>query len=98
MNKFAKGESISLDITIRSKLNVLADPDSATISIWDSSNVLKADSQNMTQESTGKYFYHYAIPALGPTGIWRVEYTAALGMFSTKRRDNFAVLRESGLD
>jgi len=99
MDKFAKGETVALSIEIRDEDDVLVDPTTSTqINIWDSSNTLKVDNQNMTMSSTGLYIYYYTIPDAGSTGIWRVMYVATSGSYNTRKRSRFAVVQESILD
>ena len=101
MDKFVTGETIDFRIEIRNKEGVLVNPTtSITISIWDSANSLKINVFAMTQDDglTGKYHYYYTTPATGPTGEWRVTYTATSGSYVTKKRDRFAVIVEEVMD
>lgn len=88
---YYQGETITLKATVKDTDRALTNPTtSITITVKDSDGTTKVDAQAMTNDSTGKYHYDYAIPADATTGVWNVEVTASSGKPSIEQ-DTFTV-------
>lgn len=77
---YYQGETITLKAIVKDTDRALANPTtSITITVKDPDSATKVDAQAMSNDSTGKYHYDYAIPSDATTGVWRVEVTASSG-------------------
>lgn len=78
--KYYQGETITIEATVKTTERALVNPTtSITITIKDPTGTTMVDAQAMTNDSTGKYHYDYAIPADATTGEWNTEVTASSG-------------------
>lgn len=83
---YYQGETITLKATVKDTDRALANPTtSITVTVKDPAGTTKVDAQAMTNDSTGKYHYDYAIPSDATAGEWDVEVTASSGKPSIER-------------
>jgi uncharacterized protein YfaS (alpha-2-macroglobulin family) len=74
-----RGSTVRIKNTITDFNGNLVDPDSQTITIYDSNNTQKQQFTSATQESTGVYYVDYTIPSDGATGSWKVVWQITKG-------------------
>lgn len=67
MREYDAGETAYIEIETRDKYDILEDPSSVTIDIFDTDGV-KVSTGSATREGTGNYFYTYTIPASAVSG------------------------------
>jgi uncharacterized protein YfaS (alpha-2-macroglobulin family) len=83
---YYQGETITLNATVKTTARALVNPTtSITITVKDPDGTTKVDAQAMSNDSTGKYHYDYAIPSDATVGEWDVEVIASSGNPSIER-------------
>ncbi len=87
MREYDAGETVYIEIETRDKYDILVDPGSVTVDIFD------ADGNNVStgsaaREGTGNYFYTYTIPATAVSGSTYTTKTTVIsssGLVTIKR-------------
>ncbi len=82
MREYDTGETAFIEIETRDRYDILVDPVSITVDIFDSDGT-RVSAGSAARESTGNYFYTYTIPATAVSG----------GTYTTKA----TVINSSGL-
>ncbi len=88
---YHQGETIRQKAHVTDVSKTLIDPDTIVITIIDSENSKKVDTQAMTKDVTGKYYYNYLIPTDAVVGVWTTEIKAVKG-FTAIEQDQFTVV------
>jgi hypothetical protein len=71
------GDTVRLKSTIRDYDNVLIDPDTHSIKVYNPSDVLSgAEITTPNRDSVGVYYTDYTVPVFGPDGIWKCIWKA----------------------
>jgi hypothetical protein len=88
------GESFTWSMQIRDGAGDLADPVSnqVTVQITDSAGAIKLGVPTYATRSDIGIFYHtYAVPGIGPAGIWIITFSYTLGTLSPIHTRKFIV-------
>jgi len=67
MREYDAGETAFIEIETRDRYDILEDPGSVTVDIFDTDGN-KVSAGPATREGTGNYFYTYTIPASAASG------------------------------
>lgn len=92
MREYDAGETAYIEIETRDKYDVLVDPSSVTVDIFDSDGT-KVSTGAATKEGTGNYFYTYTIPATAISGSTYTTKATVINSsdFVTIKRARFKV-------
>ena len=86
MSTHYQGETVVIEVSVTDTDRAATNPTtSITISISDPGGNAMVTDAAMTNDSTGKYHYDYAIPADATIGEWDAEVTASSGKPSIER-------------
>lgn len=98
MSVYQRGETLYHWITLRNRNQTLVDPTSIKITISNPCGTVAVDAQNMTQDSTGVYYYAYDIPADGVYGEWDIKVVAVDGGDNSVFKDKMYLLPWDAVD
>jgi uncharacterized protein YfaS (alpha-2-macroglobulin family) len=92
MREYDAGETAYIEIETRDKYDVLVDPNSVTVDIFDHEGV-KVSTGSAAREGTGSYFYTYTIPASAVGGSTYTTKATVINSsdFVTIKRARFKV-------
>lgn len=68
------------------------DPSTVSLTIYDPCLAKKVSDIAMIKDTTGVYYYSYAIPADATYGMYEIEVTASSPTYTTKYKDKFFIL------
>jgi uncharacterized protein YfaS (alpha-2-macroglobulin family) len=97
MREVRRGHTIRLRVAHYAD-GTLAAPDTYTVEVEGPDGTNVVDEQDMTEESTGYYYYDYTAGASVPTGVYKVDYKLTTGTFvaGPPEREFFHVVKEVG--
>jgi len=92
MREYDAGETAYIEIETRDKYDILVDPISVTVDIFDHEGV-KVSAGSAAREGTGNYFYTYTIPASAVGGSTYTTKATVINSsdFVTIKRARFKV-------
>ena len=93
MEKFRRQESVTLSATYRSA-GVLTAPTTYTIEVRDPSGQIVVDTQDMAEDSTGKYSYEYTSTSTAEEGIYVAEAVLTTGTNKQRPACEFEIVEE----
>ncbi len=67
MREYDAGETAYIEIETRDRYDILVDPNSVTVDIFDTDGT-RVSTGSAAREGTGNYFYTYTIPATAVSG------------------------------
>ncbi len=94
MREYDAGETAYIEIETRDRYDILVDPSSVTVDIFDNDGN-KVSTGSAAKEGTGNYFYTYTIPATAVSGSTYTTKATVLNSsdFVTIKRARFKVRR-----
>lgn len=78
-NTYQRDETVVLEIEYRTTDDVLVDPDTVTISVYEPDGTLLVTAQTATKESTGTYSYDVLVASDTDVGNYDVRWRAKTG-------------------
>lgn len=94
MKTVPRGASITLKVLHYNTDGDLANADSVTASVEDSSGQLAVDGTAVSPDPTGTYEYDYAVSASGVRGVYTGEFKITVGSYISKPQIKFEVIEE----
>ena len=91
---YFQGETVRQKAEVTDADRTRIDPDTIVVSIFDTIGIKKVDSQAMTKNFVGQYYYDYLIPVDAELGLWSVEIKAQLNFIAIEQ-DQFTVMESS---
>ena len=93
MEQFRRQESVTLSAEYYSA-GVLTAPDTYTMEVRDPTGQILVDTQDMSDDDTGKYSYQYTSTATNPLGVYTAEAVLTTGTNVQRPYCKFEIVEE----
>jgi uncharacterized protein YfaS (alpha-2-macroglobulin family) len=87
-------EAVRLKATFKDFSGTLVDPSAIALDIVDPSGTVVATKAktDMTNPSTGVYYYHYDLASTAPVGVWTVKWLGTIAGLHKPGKVKFTVV------